>query len=240
LVLKSPEIKAFYDRFGTKQDTQAFYEDPALDDLTAHASFSEAEKIFEFGCGTGRFAARLVSNSLPADVSYTGCDVSRTMVTLATEKLAIYSKRAKVTQSDGTVMFPIPDHSVDRVVSTYVLDLLSEADTESFFREAYRVLNVGGRVCLISLTKGTTLLSNIVTTIWTLLFRLKASLVGGCRPVSLEQYLDQELWELEYRNIIIAFGVPSEILVARVKYSGQQGAAPDGQPVARLGRGRAW
>ena len=33
-------------------------------------------------------------------------------------------------------------------------------------------------------------------------------------------------WELEYRNVVIAFGVPSEVLIAKAKDSAQ-GAAAD-------------
>lgn len=43
-------------------------------------------------------------------------------------------------RSDRNVTFPLSDHSVDRVIATYVLDLLSEADIGRFFVEANRVL----------------------------------------------------------------------------------------------------
>ena len=33
MILKPSEAQAFYDRFGKKQVTQCFYEDPAIDDL---------------------------------------------------------------------------------------------------------------------------------------------------------------------------------------------------------------
>ena len=214
MTLSPSDVEAFYDRFGRKLDTQAFYANPALDDLRAHALFGEVSNVFEFGCGTGQFAALLLSHDLPTDASYVGCDVSRTMVELAKKNLVDYRDRAQVIRTDGTVHFPIPDHSVGRIVATYVLDLLSEGDTESFFLEAYRKLNAGGKVCLVSLTEGVNRLSHLVTAIWTWVFNLKASLVGGCRPVSLERYLDPRLWTLEYRNVVVAFGVPSEILIA--------------------------
>ena len=57
--LTASEAEAYYNRFGKKQDSQGFYEDPALNDLIAHASFQDAQRVFEFGCGTGKFAARL-------------------------------------------------------------------------------------------------------------------------------------------------------------------------------------
>ena len=41
---------------GAKSDTQCFYEQPALTDLVAHLELAGAEKVIEFGCGTGRLA----------------------------------------------------------------------------------------------------------------------------------------------------------------------------------------
>jgi hypothetical protein len=38
MVLTRSQAQRFYDRFGKKQDAQAFYEDAALDDLIAHAA----------------------------------------------------------------------------------------------------------------------------------------------------------------------------------------------------------
>jgi hypothetical protein len=54
-MLSHEEARAFYDWFGARQDSQRFYEDPALCDLLGHADFGEARSVFEFGCGTGRF-----------------------------------------------------------------------------------------------------------------------------------------------------------------------------------------
>lgn len=227
MVLTPSEARAFYDRFGEKQDAQSFYEDRALDDLVAHSCLAEAGQVFEFGCGTGRFAARLLAEELPISGTYTGCDLSQTMVNLATERLAQYAGRARVHQSDGTPHLHLPDRSVDRVISTYVLDLLSESDIREFLREAHRVLTVKGRLCLVSLAKGTTLLSRLVSSVWTSVFRLRASVVGGCRPIGLEQTLDSSCWELEYRKVIVVFGVSSEVLVARTKDCAQPGAAAD-------------
>ena len=215
VTLKPARIQAYYDRFGKLQDTQGFYEDPALDDLVAHARLAEAENIFEFGCGTGRLAARLLAEHLPASATYLGCDLSRTMVGLAKERLADYAGRAQVIQADGAIRFPLSDHSVDRVISTYVLDLLPETRIGEFLHESHRVLKDEGRLCLVSLTNGTTLLSKLVSSGWAGLFRWRASWVGGCRPISLEQQVDPDLWEAEYRNVVIAFGVPSEVLIAR-------------------------
>lgn len=215
--LTASEAETYYNRFGKKQDSQGFYEDPALNDVIVHASFQDAERVFEFGCGTGKFASRLLTDHLSASATYLGCDVSSVMVGLATQRLKKYSKRAKVLQTDGTVHFPLSDHSTDRVISSYVLDLLSDEDIRTFFAEAYRILIPGGKVCLASLTKGNTLLSRIVSSLWMAVFRIRPSFVGGCRPILLDEYVNRDSWKLEHRKILTPFGVPSEALVLIAK-----------------------
>ena len=64
-LLTLQQTREFYNQFGAKQDSQSFYERPAIDELIAHSNFSEAHSVFEFGCGTGRFADELLSGPLP-------------------------------------------------------------------------------------------------------------------------------------------------------------------------------
>jgi ubiquinone/menaquinone biosynthesis C-methylase UbiE len=225
MVLTRSQARSFYDRFGKKQDTQAFYEDAALDDLIDHGDFGHAEKVFELGCGTGRFASRLLTEHLPPTASYLGIDLSPTMIDIAGHRISEFADRAKVVQSDGSIRFPLPDHSVDRVVSTYVLDLLSEADIRQAISEAHRVLTPGGKLCLVSLTRGVTFMSRIVCAVWSMLFHLHESLVGGCRPIRLDPLFDQQDWSINYRNVVSQYGVPSEVLVAGPKDALGNGAA---------------
>ena len=194
MILTPSQARKFYDRFGAKQDAQAFYEDAALDDLIAHGAFERATGIFEFGCGTGRFASRLLAKHLPPSATYYGIDISSTMIQIASRRIAPYGDRAKVTLSEGSVVFPLPDQSVDRVVSTYVFDLLPERDIPKLFSEAARVLMPTGKLCLASLTKGDAIASKLVSSLWSAVFHLHAPLVGGCRPVRLEPVIRQQSW----------------------------------------------
>ena len=222
--LTRSQARTFYDRFGAKQDTQAFYEDAALGELIAHASFEKAESVFEFGCGTGRFASRLLAKHLPASARYSGIDISQTMIDIARQRVSHYEERASVALSDGSIFFPQRDRSVDRVISTYVLDLLPEADILQAVSEARRVLTPDGKLCLVGLTKGTRPVSRLVAGLWSALFRLHAPIVGGCRPVLLASFVSPQSWSIEYRDVITQFGVPSEVLVASPASHTQQGA----------------
>jgi ubiquinone/menaquinone biosynthesis C-methylase UbiE len=151
---------------------------------------------------------------LPSDASYTGVDLSDTMLALSQQRLASYGERARLILSSGDLQFPLADQSVDRVMATYVLDLLSESDIKQVIDEARRVLLPGGKLCLVSLSQGINVASRLVCRLWSVLFRLHAPLVGGCRPIRLLPYFDRKCWHIEYHHVLTQFGVPSEILIA--------------------------
>ncbi len=147
-ILSKEAARAFYDRLGARQDSQAFYEDTATADLIAQAAFDEAEAEFEFGCCTGRFAERLLESHLPARCSYRALDFSPTMVGLAGARLGRWGGRAEVVLTDGSVALEAADDGYDRFVSNYVLDLLGDADIGALLDEAHRILRPGGLLCL--------------------------------------------------------------------------------------------
>lgn len=192
----------------------AFYEDPAVEDLVANAAFSEASAVFEFGCGTGRLARRLLEDHLPEISFYQGLDLSSTMVGLARERLIGWRERAGVWLSDGSASLPASDGEFDRFLSVYVFDLLDPGYARTVLDEAHRVLKPGGRLCLVSLTHGMTPLSRLVTWTWKQLYSLRPRIVGGCRPIELRGYLSPERWRIEYGNILTAYGVTSEVIIA--------------------------
>jgi ubiquinone/menaquinone biosynthesis C-methylase UbiE len=100
-VLSREEARRVYDRIGARQDTQAFYEDRATELLIQHGEFGFAQSVLEFGCGTGRFALRLLSHHLPATARYRALDQSAIMVRLAQSRLAQFGSRAQVVLTDG-------------------------------------------------------------------------------------------------------------------------------------------
>jgi ubiquinone/menaquinone biosynthesis C-methylase UbiE len=185
-----------------------------LNDMITHASFENAQSVFELGCGTGSLAARLLAENLPDSASYLGIDISHTMVDITKRRISKYPGRAKARQSNDPLPFPLCDHSVDRVVSTYVFDLLPEIDIIRAVSEAGRALTTNGKLCVVSLTYGVTFISRVITILWSLISRLHAQLVGGCRPVRLDSYINKRIWSVEYHNVVVQYGVPSEVLIA--------------------------
>lgn len=213
-MLTPEEVKTFYDRFGARQDSQSFYEDGALRELEAHGRFADAHSIFEFGCGTGRWAERLLAGNLPPDCTYLGIDISETMVDLARERLGAWRGRAELRRGDGSVTMPLADGACDRFLAAYVFDLLDEDAIRTALAEAHRVLVPGGLLCVAGLAHGQTMLTRIVSRIWQRVHALRPALVGGCRPISVQDYLASDGWRITHSALVSRYGIPSEALVA--------------------------
>ncbi len=212
--LTPKEAKSFYDKFGKKQDRQAFYELPAIRELLSNCALHDAHSIFEFGCGTGRLALELLRHHLPHDAVYCGIDISTTMVRIASRRLAPFGGRATVALTGSTPAFPIVDGLVDRVVSTYVLDLLSDCAVDGVLAEARRTLRPEGLLCLAGITFGTTPVSRIVMGAWRRLFAMNPSLVGGCRPTDTVRHLTCAGWNIRFDKVVVAWGIGSQVVVA--------------------------
>ena len=215
--LSTEQANRFYDRLGSRQNWQGFYENPAINELIAHAAFDSAQSVFEFGCGTGALAARMLEHHLTSDANYVGLDISGTMVSLAQERLKPWTERACVYQSDGSSRIPEPDRSFDRFVSTYVVDLLARGFIDQLLSEARRLLVPGGKLCLVSMTFGASPLSRAVCWGWQHLWRFNPGIVGGCRPIELSDYVLSAWWKTDHQTRVTSWGISSEILVASAR-----------------------
>lgn len=208
------DAKRFYDRFGAKQDSQ-IYERRPVERLVALADFQQAMSVFEFGCGTGSFARRLLRDLLPPGARYAGVDISTTMAQLAQEKIAPWRERATVRLTDGSTRLAESDGACDRFVTAYVLDLLKESSSQELLRDAHRILAPGGLLCVVTLSEGRGPISRAISAAWKGVHALNPSLVGGCRPIRVASLLDPHDWRIEHTELVPAWGICSEVLIAR-------------------------
>ncbi len=213
--LSHQQARRTYDRIGSLQDSQCFYEDRATASVLLHGNFTAAASVFEFGCGTGRFALRLFEEHLPNTARYRGVDVSPKMVQLAETRLLSHSPRAGVILTDGGPPVDEPAEYYDRFLSNYVFDLLSNDDIRAVLHEAHRMLCPDGLLCLSGLSSGIGLTSRIVAGMISWTQNHRPSLVGGCRPVDLRPFLLEPKWQVQHHSKLAAFGVPSEVVVAK-------------------------
>lgn len=213
--LTSEQTRRVYDRIGRAQDWQRFYEDAATGDLVARAGFDAARSVVELGCGTGRFAAGLLARHLPEDARYIGIDLSPRMVELASERLRPWRDRARVSLVDADAPVAAEDGAADRFVANYVFDLLGPGQTRAALAEARRVLAPGGLLCTAGLTFGEGGIARFVSRAWTGVWARRPELVGGCHPVRIAGGLDPAAWDVRHRGTVVAWGIASEVVVAR-------------------------
>ena len=212
--LSHEEARAYYDRLGRKQDWPCFFEDRATQDLVRHLDLQRARFIVEFGCGTGRFAAGILEHHLTADARYVGYDMSGTMVELSRKRLARFGERAEVRRTNGDRPTDLAPRSMDRFLSNYVVDLLSFDDIRALLKTAEHLLCDGGLLGLASLTHGHTFASRMLERMLSIVYAARPSLLGGCRPIDLLEFVSGPTWSLRYDKCQTVLGVSSEVLVA--------------------------
>ena len=141
------------------------------------------------------------------------------MVEIARSRLASFGGRAEVCLTDGEFAFAPNDGSQDRVVATYVLDLVPEDDIRALLEEAHRLLDSTGRLCLAGLTTGESVISRVVSTLWSTVHSIQPAWVGGCRPLRMRPFLEGARWDVTHHSVVQAWGVPSEVVVAAPEQS---------------------
>ena len=207
--------RRFYDRIGRLQDTQRFYENPAVRRLIELGDFEQALVVFELGCGTGRLAANLLGSVLPSRARYVAVDVSPVMVRIASQRLSPWIDRAAVKLLEAPALsLPDDDATFDRFLATYVFDLLSPDQARALMDHAARLLAPGGLIALVSLTNGTTTSSRLVCSAWNAIALRWPSLVGGCRPIELQDLVTGPKWRVRHVEVLVRLGVPSEVVIA--------------------------
>jgi ubiquinone/menaquinone biosynthesis C-methylase UbiE len=214
-MLTRQQAREFYDRRGGQRNRHPRHERKAIKRLIEFSDFQSAESVVDFGCGSGILGERLLEHELPPEATYAGFDLSEAMVQACRKRLIRFGARASVTRTDGRPRIPMPPESCDRFVSTYVLDLLPSPDIARTLEQAWKVLRPDGLLCLASVTYGTTALARLVIAGWLAAHSLRPSLVGGCRPVSLSDYLGPASWKVLHSSTVTWWGVPSQVLVAR-------------------------
>lgn len=206
-------VAALYDRHGAKQDGAGWYEDPPLRRLMQHLALADAGAVLELGAGTGRFAEWLL-DALPPTATYTAVDLSGEMCRLARARLERFGARITVRHAAADAIEP-PDGAFDRIVSAYMFDIWSEDVIRDTLDGIHRWLRPGGVLGLVSLTEGESWLGRAVSSTWAAVHRRKPEWVGGCRPLKQAPLLDETRWTITHRSVVRAWGIPSEVLVAR-------------------------
>ena len=205
----SPQTaQRFYDWLGAKHDLGSRFERQAKDRGLELLDVGLAQRFLNVGVGTGK-EQRTVQAALPPGGQSFGIDLSREMLTLTRQRVP----ETNLCQANAEQL-PFANGRFDRLLCTYVLDLLGTAVLPQVLAEFHRVLQPGGKLVLVSLTEGTDVPSKLLIGLWKTAYKVHPLTCGGCRPLQLKTLVQQARFSILKREVVVQLGVPSEVILA--------------------------
>jgi len=206
--ISKQSAQRFYDRIGAYYDLASFYEAKAKEKVFELLELETGMAILNAGCGTGK--EHLVLQAIVGrDGLAVATDISSVMV-------SITHRRTSSPTCQADIQFlPFVSQYYDRLISTYVLDLVPAHRIGSILVEYRRILKPGGRLILASLTEGATLASQALVGAWKRVYTIAPLVCGGCRPLRLRSLVEQAELQILERHVIVQLAVPSEIICAQ-------------------------
>jgi ubiquinone/menaquinone biosynthesis C-methylase UbiE len=211
--LSAKRIRDLYDFLSYVYDFFTRYEEGARKRALAISDVREAFKVLDVGCGTGKTLIELARKvTLSGEVC--GLDISSRMIEKTRKLLLSHSLWRQVNLVLGDAAHcPFRDAAFDLVFNSYMLDLVDGSMIPKVLSEFRRVLKTTGRLVLVSLTKGSKWYDNMRLYEW--IYKHNPTLLGGCRPVVLEPYLQQTGFKgIEGSFIHAGHLMPTKILSA--------------------------
>jgi ubiquinone/menaquinone biosynthesis C-methylase UbiE len=165
------------------------------------------ERVLEVGVGTGLSFQKLLRRN-PSGFT-DGIDLTPAMLRLARWRARRAGTASHWRLQEGDAYdLPFPAGTFDLAFSSYVFDLLPEADFVPVLREFARVLRPGGRIVLAAMTKPQAWYERG----WNALYRLWPPLLGGCRGVRLTFFLRKAGYQGVRRRHVSQLTFPSEVV----------------------------
>ena len=123
------------------------------------AKIEDGSTIMEVAVGTGLAFYEITKRNPHGE--NTGIDLSRGMLKKAEKRLEKLSG-ANFTLSTGTAFnIPTRDNSIDVLMNSYIVDLMTDTDMDKVLKEFRRVLKEQGRLIMVNMTTDERFGSNI-------------------------------------------------------------------------------
>ena len=212
VALRTVELGALFNRISVFLDVVNAIDKKAYAGLMEAANLDEVENLLEIGCGRGHLAKKILQSH--SNISrYIATEASVENIKASEARLNGYPS-FKCEFVDGLLPYRFPNDHFDVIVSCYVLDCMDENRFRQEIEELKRILCSNGRLCLLSVAKGETPISYVVSSFWSLLYSVSPRLTGGSRVANLAVKVGSD-WEDVSSQTIVCYGFPSELTVAR-------------------------
>lgn len=205
--ISTEAARRFYDWLGAGHDYAEFYESRAKQYALTQLDLAPGQRVLNVGIGTGKDQELIEAAITPNGIAF-GLDLSRVMLNAAR------TRNSSLLCEGDACHLPFTSASFDRLLATYLLDLLPLRNLPGLLANFRRVLKPGGRMVLVSLTEGVTLPSRALVALWKTAYAISPVACGGCRPLQLYNLVGEAGFKAIQRNVIVQLGVPSEVITA--------------------------
>jgi ubiquinone/menaquinone biosynthesis C-methylase UbiE len=172
------------------------------------AQIMDGEQVLEVAVGTGLVFEEIVKRN--GKGKSIGLDLSPSMLSRAKRRLKKYGRKSFYLQIGNAYQLPFKANTFDLVVNNFMFDLLPEKDFIPVLLEFNRVLKPSGRVVISAMTFGIKKYNKI----WYWIAKNFPSILTGCRPVSLHDYLPKAGFSEVKMETLSQFTFPTEVILA--------------------------
>lgn len=203
-------MSRWYDLFAA---SEVKFTQAGLDLLSVKAG----ERVLEIGFGTGHSLLDL-AKAVGESGSVTGVELSPGMIAVARKRLYSFEhKQAEdqdrsvgIVQGDATSL-PIGSKSFPAVFLSFTLELFSEQEMQEVLKECQRILQLDGRICVVSMAKKDVLACRMYE--WG---HQRWPVLLDCRPIELSKSLEASGFRVQAAKIRTMWGLPVEIALAKI------------------------
>jgi len=205
--LNKNEVREAYRKHASTYDIwSSLTESKARQHCLEMADIKNGEAVLEVAVGTGILFEKILQLN-PAGRNE-GIDLTEQMLSRARARAHKSGLSDYVLKVGDAYHLQYPDNSFDLVMNNYMFDLIPEKDFVAILSEFKRVLRKGGRIVLVNMTKGPYWFNRA----WEWLYKIRPSLLGGCRGIELSPHLERVGFEKIRREYLIQMLFPSEII----------------------------
>jgi ubiquinone/menaquinone biosynthesis C-methylase UbiE len=170
------------------------------------AAIRDGETVLEVAVGTGLTFQRILQKN-PSGINE-GLDLTEAMLSEAKQKAGLTHAANYRLRVGDAYQLDFADASFDLLINNYMFDLLPEEDFRQVINEFKRVLKPGGRMVLVNMARN----GRWYNKFWETVYRIQPAWMGGCRGVSLLEYVQVAGFQQTSREFISQMTFPSEII----------------------------
>lgn len=170
------------------------------------AAIQDGESVLEVAVGTGLTFQQILQKN-PSGLNE-GLDLTEAMLAEAKEKAALTKARNYRLRVGDAYKLDFADASFNLLINNYMFDLLPEEDFPQVIDEFKRVLKPDGRLVLVNMARN----GRWYNKVWDTVYSIQPAWMGGCRGVSMLEFVQVAGFQQTSREFISQMAFPSEII----------------------------